>query len=89
MKRTHDYWMGKAIVEARKAEAIAEVPIGCVIVQGDRIIARAHNLRETKQDPAAHAELLAIRKAARRLPDKRQSGQAPRKSVFHSMLLPQ
>ena len=56
-----------SIIEARKAEAIAEVPIGCVIVQNDRIIARAHNLRETKQDPAAHAELLAIRKAARRL----------------------
>lgn len=59
--------MDKAIAEARKAEAIAEVPIGCVIVQHGRIIARAHNLRESKQDPAAHAELLAIRKAARRL----------------------
>ena len=67
MERTHEYWMAKALVEARKAEAIAEVPIGCVIVQDGQIIARAHNLRETKQDPAAHAELLAIRKAARRL----------------------
>lgn len=67
MHHTHDYWMDKAIAEARKAEAIAEVPIGCVIVQNNRIIARAHNLRETKQDPAAHAELLAIRKAARKL----------------------
>lgn len=67
MERTHEYWMSKAIAEARKAEAIAEVPIGSVIVQEGRIIARAHNLRETKQDPAAHAELLAIRKAARRL----------------------
>ena len=67
MQRSHDYWMGKAIIEARKAEAIAEVPIGCVIVLDGRIIARAHNLRETKQDPAAHAELLAIRKAARKL----------------------
>lgn len=59
--------MGKAIAEARKAESIAEVPIGCVIVQNGKIIARAHNLRESRQDPAAHAELLAIRKAARRL----------------------
>lgn len=67
MERSHDYWMGKAIAEARKAEAITEVPIGCVIVHQGKIIARAHNLRETKQDPAAHAELLAIRKAARRL----------------------
>ncbi len=67
MKRGHDYWMGKAIVEARKAEARTEVPIGCVIVHSEKIIARAYNLRETKQDPAAHAELLAIRKAAGKL----------------------
>ena len=67
MLHTHDYWMNKALMEARKAEAIAEVPIGCVIVRDNKIIARAHNLRETKQDPAAHAELLAIRKAARKL----------------------
>lgn len=66
MERSHDYWMDKAIAEARKAEAITEVPIGCVIVHQGRIIARSHNLRETKQDPAAHAELLAIRKAARK-----------------------
>jgi len=59
--------MAKAIVEARKAEKIAEVPIGCIIVHEGQIVARAHNLRETKQDPAAHAELLAIRKAARKL----------------------
>lgn len=59
--------MAKALVEARKAEAKHEVPIGCVIVRDDTIIARAHNLRESKQDPAAHAELLAIRKAARKL----------------------
>jgi tRNA(adenine34) deaminase len=56
-----------AITEARKAEARDEVPIGCVIVSAGRIIARGHNLRETSQDPAAHAELIAIRKAARKL----------------------
>lgn len=67
MERPHEHWMSKAIAEARKAEAIAEVPIGCIIVQNGKIISRAHNLRETKQDPAAHAELLAIRKAARKL----------------------
>lgn len=59
--------MARAITEARKAEARDEVPIGCVIVRGGRIIARGHNLRETTQDPAAHAELIAIRKAARKL----------------------
>jgi tRNA(adenine34) deaminase len=59
--------MRRAISEADKAKAKAEVPIGCVIVQDGRIIARAHNLRESSQDPAGHAELLAIRKAARKL----------------------
>ena len=67
MERDHEYWMQKAIAEALKAQGKAEVPIGCVIVRDGRIIARAHNLRESRQDPAAHAELLAIRKAARRL----------------------
>ncbi len=67
MEKCHDYWMTRAITEARKAEAKDEVPIGCVIVSAGRIIARGHNLRETSQDPAAHAELIAIRKAARKL----------------------
>lgn len=66
-EKSHDYWMSRAMAEARKAEAKAEVPIGCVIVKDGRIIARGHNLRETTQDPAAHAELIAIRKAARKL----------------------
>jgi tRNA(adenine34) deaminase len=66
-EKSHDYWMIRAIAEARKAEAKDEVPIGCVIVRDGRIIARGHNLRETTQDPAAHAELIAIRKAARKL----------------------
>ena len=59
--------MQKAIAEAGKAQAKDEVPIGCVIVHGGRIIARGHNLRETSQDPTGHAELIAIRKAARKL----------------------
>jgi len=59
--------MQRALAEARKAEGKAEVPIGCVIVLNGKIIARGHNLRESSQDPSAHAELLAIRKAARKL----------------------
>jgi tRNA(adenine34) deaminase len=59
--------MQRAIVEARKAKSKDEVPIGCVVVKDGRIIARGHNLRETSQDPVAHAELIAIRKAARKL----------------------
>ena len=65
--KDHAYWMRKAIAEADKARAKDEVPIGCVIVRDGTIIARGHNLRETSQDPAAHAELIAIRKAARKL----------------------
>jgi tRNA(adenine34) deaminase len=59
--------MRRAIAEAGKAQAKDEVPIGCVIVRNNRIIARGHNLRETTQDPCGHAELIAIRKAARKL----------------------
>ena len=59
--------MARAIAEARKAEAKDEVPIGCVIVKDGRIIAHGHNLRESTHDPTAHAELIAIRKAARKL----------------------
>lgn len=65
--RTHEQWMRRAITEAAKAQSKDEVPIGCVIVQNDKIIARGHNLRESSQDPSAHAELIAIRKAARKL----------------------
>jgi len=59
--------MARAISEAHKARVKAEVPIGCVIVRDGVIIARGYNLRENSQDPAAHAELIAIRKAARKL----------------------
>lgn len=67
LPRSHEYWMRRAIAEAGKAQAKDEVPIGCVIVQNGRIIARGHNLRETSQDPSGHAELIAIKKAARKL----------------------
>lgn len=57
--------MKMAIEEAKKASDIGEVPIGAVIVKNDEIIARAHNLRESKKDPTAHAEYLAIQKASK------------------------
>jgi len=66
-ERSDEQWMGRAIAEAGKARGKDEVPIGCVIIQNNRIIARGHNLRETTQDPTGHAELIAIRKAARKL----------------------
>lgn len=59
--------MRQAISEADKARGKDEVPIGCVLVREGKVLARGHNLRETSQDPSAHAELIAIRKAARKL----------------------
>ncbi|ANU18519.1 tRNA-specific adenosine deaminase [Planococcus maritimus] len=66
MEKDH-YFMGLAIEEAQKAAAKGEVPIGAVIVQGDRVIARAHNLRETTRNAVTHAELLAIQQACETL----------------------
>ncbi len=63
----HHFFMGEALVEARKAYIKGEVPIGAVVVSGGRIIARAHNLRETTKDPTAHAEILALRQASKTL----------------------
>jgi len=62
-----EYYMGLAIEEAKKAEAIGEVPIGAVLVVGDQIVAKTHNLREKEQRSIAHAEILAIDEACRQL----------------------
>ena len=56
-------FMKEALKQAKKAYAIEEVPIGCVIVHEEKIIARAYNKRNTKKSTLAHAELLAIEKA--------------------------
>ena len=57
-------FMREAIAEAALARTSGDVPVGCVIVRNGRIIARAHNERELTGDPTAHAEILAIRRAA-------------------------
>ena len=62
-------YMLEAIEEAKLAASIDEVPVGCVIVKDDKVIARAHNLRETTNDPLGHAETLAIKKASELLND--------------------
>ena len=68
MERDQDiYFMQLAIEEAKKAEAIQEVPIGAVIVLDGEVISVAHNLRETEQRSIAHAELLAIDEACKKL----------------------
>jgi tRNA(adenine34) deaminase len=64
-------WMGEAVAEARRAAAIGEVPVGAVLVHQEQIIGRAHNQREVLGDPLAHAELIAIRQAARNVGDWR------------------
>jgi len=58
-------WMREALAEAGRAAAAGEVPIGAVVVRGGEVIGRGYNRRETDRDPLAHAELLAIREAAR------------------------
>lgn len=63
----HQYFMKQALLEAQKAYDIGEVPIGAVIVHNDKIIARAHNLRETSQNAITHAEILAIQQACQYL----------------------
>ena len=60
-------WMKEAIKQAKKAESYDEVPIGCVIVKDDKIIARGYNKRETMQQSIAHAEIIAIQKACKKL----------------------
>jgi tRNA(adenine34) deaminase len=57
--------MTEALAEARRAAEIGEVPIGAVVVRGGAVIGRGHNRRETDRDPLAHAEIFAIRDAAR------------------------
>jgi tRNA(adenine34) deaminase len=71
MKETY---MAAALTMAKKAQKKDEVPVGAIIVKDDRIIAKAYNLRETKRNPLAHAEILAIEKAARKLGGWRLSG---------------
>ncbi len=69
-----EFFMREAIKEAKKAAEIDEVPIGAVIVADGEIIARAHNLRETEQMPTAHAEILAIEEACRKIGSWRLEG---------------
>lgn len=59
-------FMARALAEAEAAEREAEVPVGAVVVSGGSVIGRGHNLREGLGDPTGHAEILAIREAARK-----------------------
>ena len=66
--REKDEWfMREALKEAEKAAQKGEVPIGAVIVSDNKIIARGHNLKESTADATAHAEIIAIKKASKKL----------------------
>lgn len=60
-------FMKEALKEAERAFELKEVPVGCVIVKDDEVIARAHNLVESLQNPLKHAELIAIEKASEKI----------------------
>lgn len=67
-------YMREAIRQAKKAYALEEVPIGCVIVYEDKIIGRGYNRRTVDKNTLAHAELIAIRKASKKMDDWRLEG---------------
>ncbi|MBR2860930.1 MAG: tRNA adenosine(34) deaminase TadA [Clostridia bacterium] len=68
------YFMKKALEQANRAYKAGEVPVGAVVVKDGKIIARGFNERETKQDPTAHAELLAMKRASKKLSSWRLTG---------------
>ena len=71
---TDEKYMKEALKQAKKAYALKEVPVGCVIVYEDQIIARGYNRRNTDQNTTSHAEINAIRKASKKLGDWRLEG---------------
>ena len=82
-------YMREAIRQARKAEALMEVPIGCVIVYEGKIIARGYNRRNTDKNTLSHAELNAIRKASRKLGDWRLEGCTLYVTLSHARCAPE
>jgi tRNA(adenine34) deaminase len=71
IKQEHEKYMREALRQAKKAAALGEVPIGCVVVQNNRIIGRGYNRRNTDKSTLAHAEITAIRKACKSFGDWR------------------
>jgi tRNA(Arg) A34 adenosine deaminase TadA len=67
MHKPDEEFMGSALVEAEKASEAGETPIGAVLVIDNEILSAAHNMRETRQDPTAHAETIVLREAAAKL----------------------
>ena len=67
-------FMKEALKEAKKSYQKDEIPVGAVIVKEGKILARGHNIKETKTDPTKHAEIIAIQKASKKLQTWRLSG---------------
>ena len=70
-RKERERFMRQAITQAKKAEKLMEVPIGCVIVYEGKVVARGYNRRNTDKNTLSHAELNAIRKASKKLGDWR------------------
>jgi tRNA(adenine34) deaminase len=70
-QQTHEFFMQKALEQAQKAQDIGEVPVGAVLVYEDKVIGEGYNQCITQSDPSLHAEVLAIRDAAKRLQNYR------------------
>ena len=66
---TPEFFMRQAILLAQKAASLDEVPVGAVVVQNDKVIARAYNTKNKKKDALLHAEISALRKAQKKLGD--------------------
>ena len=73
-RKERERFMRQAITQAKKAEKLMEVPIGCVIVYEGKVVARGYNRRNTDKNTLSHAELNAIRKASKKLGDWRLEG---------------
>ena len=73
-RATAEHWMLEALAEARKAESEGEVPIGAIVLINGKIVGRGHNHSIHLHDPSAHAEILALRQAARSMRNYRLPG---------------
>jgi len=71
MKQDHAYWMKQALVQAGKAFAAEEIPVGAIVVKDGKVIGRGYNQCEQLNDPTAHAEVIAITAAANTIEDWR------------------
>lgn len=70
----HERWMRRALELADEAARVGEVPVGAIVVAGDRVVGRGFNRPITSRDPTAHAEIVALREAALELANYRLSG---------------